>query len=94
MAFLWSRPARVDLEADSIAIVPSGDPDRGKLLFATSRCISCHTIEGRGNGSAAELSGIGSKLQRRWLVAFLADPHRFYPDTKRSEEHTSELQSR
>ncbi len=82
VAFLWSRPPRVDLDADPTTLAASGDADHGKLLFSISRCISCHTVEGRGNGSAPELSGVGSKMARRWLVAFLADPQRFYPDTK------------
>lgn len=88
VAFLWSQPPRVDL-ADSAVVVPAGDPDHGKLLFSVSRCISCHTVEGRGNGSAPELSGVGSKVTRRWLVAFLSDPHRFYPDTKMPRFHFS-----
>ncbi|HEY3216321.1 MAG TPA: c-type cytochrome [Candidatus Eisenbacteria bacterium] len=87
VAFLWSRPPRVDLDAESTAVVASGNADHGKLLFSTSRCISCHTVEGRGNGSAPELSGVGSKVSRRWLVAFLADPQRFYPDTKMPRYH-------
>jgi mono/diheme cytochrome c family protein len=89
VAFLWSRPPRIDLDADPSPAVASGDADRGKLLFSTSRCISCHTVEGRGNGSAPELSGVGSKVSRRWLVAFLADPQRFYPDTKMPRFHFS-----
>jgi mono/diheme cytochrome c family protein len=87
VAFLWSRPPRVDLDADSNSAPAAGDAEHGKLLFSVSRCISCHTVEGRGNGSAPELSGIGSKVTRRWLVAFLADPQRFYPDTKMPRYH-------
>jgi mono/diheme cytochrome c family protein len=89
VAFLWSQPPRVDLDAEPGAAVPKGDSDRGRLLFSTSRCISCHTVEGRGNGSAPELSGVGSKVTRRWLAAFLADPQRFYPDTKMPRYHFS-----
>jgi mono/diheme cytochrome c family protein len=89
VAFLWSRPPRVDLDADLPAVVAPGDPEHGKLLFSTSRCISCHSIEGRGNGSAPELSGMGSKVTRRWLLAFLADPQRFYPDTRMPRYHFS-----
>jgi mono/diheme cytochrome c family protein len=89
VAFLWSRPPRVDLDAEPVAVPASGDADHGKLLFSISRCISCHTVEGRGNGSAPELSGIGSKVTRRWLVAFLADPQRFYPDTRMPRYHFS-----
>jgi mono/diheme cytochrome c family protein len=86
VAFLWTRPPRIDLDADSNAI-PPGNAERGKLIFSTSRCISCHTIQGRGNGSAPELSGVGSKVTRRWLAAFLANPERFYPDTKMPRFH-------
>ena len=89
VAFLWSRPPLVDLDADSSAVAPPGDTDHGKFLFSVSRCISCHTVEGRGNGSAPELSGVGSKVTRRWLIAFLADPQRFYPDTKMPRFHFS-----
>ena len=87
VAFLWVQPPRVDLEADSARVTATGNSDRGKLLFSVSRCISCHTVEGRGNGSAPELSGIGSKVTRAWLLAFLADPHRFYPETKMPRYH-------
>ena len=89
VAFLWSRPPRVDLDAGPTGVVASGDAERGKRLFSISRCISCHTVEGRGNGSAPELSGVGSKVTRRWLVAFLADPQRFYPDTRMPRYHFS-----
>ena len=88
VAFLWTRPPIVDLDTDSIAVGP-GDADRGKQLFAVSRCVSCHTVEGRGNGSAPELSGIGSKVTRRWLVAFIADPQRFHPDSRMPRFHFS-----
>ena len=81
VAFLWVQPARRPLAAATDVELPAGDPDRGHKLFSESRCISCHTIEGRGNGSAPELSGIGSKVSRRWLVDFLGDPHAFQPET-------------
>lgn len=87
VAFLWSRPPAVDLDAGSPPGASTGDSDHGKIIFSTSRCISCHTVEGRGNGSAPELSGIGSKVTRRWLVAFLADPQRLYPDTRMPRYH-------
>jgi len=92
VAFLWTRPPRVDLDVDSTRVDAAGNSDRGKILFSISRCISCHTIEGRGNGSAPELSGVGSKVTRRWLQAFLADPQRFYPDTKMPRYHFNALQ--
>ncbi len=79
-AFLWLQPAKRPLDADTAGEPGQGDAERGKTLFRESRCISCHTVEGRGNGSAIELSGVGSKVSREWLISFLADPHSFQPE--------------
>jgi len=81
LAFLWVQPPLAPLPPEPAGEPPPGDGDRGMKLFRESRCISCHTVEGRGNGSAPELAGIGSKVGRRWLAAFLGDPHAFQPDT-------------
>lgn len=80
VAFLWAQPASRPLPLAVEGDLAAGDLERGKKTFRESRCISCHTIEGRGNGSASELSGIGSKVNRRWLVAFLGDPQSFRPE--------------
>jgi len=82
VAFLWSVPSGSHAAPVSRETLPPGDYSRGRVLFGGSRCVSCHTIEGRGNGSAPELSGIGSAVTREWLVAFLGDPHSFQPGTK------------
>ncbi|MFQ5766539.1 MAG: c-type cytochrome [Acidobacteriota bacterium] len=80
-AFLWSRPPAPG-QPELPAVDPSGgDYDRGRKLFREARCISCHTVEGKGNGSAPELMGIASAVTRRWLLAYMAAPHRFQPDT-------------
>ncbi len=79
-AFLWAQPPHHTIEA--AAKLPEGDFDRGKTIFRESRCISCHTVGGRGNGSAPELGGVGSAFNRAWIFAFLGDPHSFQPATK------------
>lgn len=81
-AYLWIQPPRQRVDELVPAELPAGDYDRGRTVFRTARCISCHTVEGRGNGSAPELSGVGSKVNRRWLYAYLADPHAFQPRTE------------
>ena len=82
VAYLWVQPPQRPLEGLVPEELPAGDSRRGKKLFREARCISCHTIDGRGNGSAPELDGVGSADSRRWLVAFLGDPHAFQPQTK------------
>jgi mono/diheme cytochrome c family protein len=73
---------------------PPGNAANGKKLFSESRCISCHTVEGKGNGSAPELSKVASSVTRGWLLAFLRDPQGFYPRTKMPRYHFSETESR
>ena len=48
--------------------------DQRQEALSESRCITCHTVEGKGNGSAPELSRIASSATRGWLLAFLRRP--------------------
>jgi cytochrome c2 len=82
--YLFSRPVPAQLRraVEAAESEPAGVPAKGKTLFAESRCITCHTVDGKGNGSAPELGKIGSRATRGWLIAFLRDPHAFYPQTR------------
>ena len=82
--YLFSRPVPPELRRaiDAASSEPAGVPAKGKTLFAESRCISCHTVEGKGNGSAPELGKIASRATRGWLIAFIRDPQAFYPQTR------------
>lgn len=94
--FLFSRTPPADLArriADAEA-EPPGDPETGKKLFSESRCISCHTVEGKGNGSAPELSKVASAAGRGWLLAFLRDPEAFNPRTRMPRYHLTDAESR
>ena len=55
---------------------PAGEA--GKLM-ADLRCLSCHTINGRGGDMAPDLSWEGSAVQRPWLVAFFKNPNTLRP---------------
>ncbi|MGZ4777768.1 MAG: c-type cytochrome [Thermoanaerobaculia bacterium] len=82
--YLFARvvPPPLQQAVEAAGSEPPGDAAKGKTLFAESRCISCHTVDGKGNGSAPELGKIGSRATRGWLIAFLRDPHAFYPQTR------------
>ena len=58
-----------------------GDSDRGGLLVREGMCISCHSVNGKGGGVAADLGQIGSKVNATWLYRFLEDPHAFNRET-------------
>jgi len=82
--YLFSRQSAPELQR-AIALAaaePAGVAAHGKTLFAESRCISCHTVDGKGNGSAPELGKIASRATRGWLIAFIRDPHAFDPQTR------------
>ena len=79
---------------EAAAAEPPGSSANGKKLVSESRCITCHTIEGKGKGSAPELSRIASTASRGWLLAFLREPQAFNPRTPMPRYHFSEAESR
>lgn len=94
--YLFSRPVKPELAAAVAAASAEapGDAVNGKKVFSESRCISCHTVEGKGNGSAPELSKVASMASRGWLLAFIRDPHAFSPETRMPRYHFSDSESR
>lgn len=57
----------------------AGDESRGKRLISESRCISCHSIKGRGGKLSAELERVGDKVREEWLPNFLRNVHYYQP---------------
>jgi mono/diheme cytochrome c family protein len=48
-------------------------------LMDDMRCLSCHSINGRGGVMAPELTWEGTAAQRAWLVNFLKNPNTLRP---------------
>lgn len=94
--YLFNQPVPDELarRIGAAAAEPPGNAASGKKLFAESRCISCHTVEGKGQGSAPELSRVASRASRGWLLAYLRDPHAFNPRTPMPRYHFSDEESR
>jgi mono/diheme cytochrome c family protein len=51
-----------------------GSPERGKTLFLNSRCVSCHSVEGKGGDVAPEVSKISSKLYPEIIFIIIKSP--------------------
>ncbi len=79
-SFLLSQRAQVPIDSSGIDW-KAADPAAGRALFGELRCVSCHSVNGRGGTMGPELTRIGDKVRRGWLFSFLRDPHRVQPDT-------------
>jgi mono/diheme cytochrome c family protein len=55
-----------------------GDAERGRRIVnfhSAAACLRCHMVEGTGGHAAPSLAGVGSRHDRRGLVASLVDPN-------------------
>jgi len=55
-----------------------GSYKKGKTLFLESRCVTCHTVEGKGGDLAPELSKISSKLYPERIFRIIKNPHKLW----------------
>ena len=54
-----------------------GDPDRGRFIYnnhVSAQCVRCHDAGGLGNQAGPVLDGIGSRVDRGYLLESLVDP--------------------
>ncbi|HLF14073.1 MAG TPA: c-type cytochrome [Bacteroidota bacterium] len=54
----------------------------GRKLIEESNCAGCHTIDGYPKHWIPALDGIGSKVNRTWLVNWLKNPKAYFAGTK------------
>ena len=59
-----------------------GDEEKGKKLFETVGCQACHTLNGKGENHAPDLSNIAQKVNADWLVTWIGGPHTYNPKSK------------
>lgn len=66
--------------------VATGDPAKGKDVYAANGCSICHAIEGQGGGVGPELTRIGQARSPKYLHDFLLDPGKNPPSDARLPE--------
>lgn len=84
--FLWSVSEEVEY-----APAPAGDATRGEDLFYSIGCTGCHILDSEAERAdftdalhrlhGPNLAGLGSKVSRDWVYAWLRDPKSYRPDT-------------
>ena len=55
--------------------------DEGKIVFGRLRCLSCHTLNGKGGTIGPELSRISQKTSRSWMSAWIRSPSTYNSHT-------------
>ncbi len=59
--------------------------NEGRRLVQESNCVACHKIEGYQKQWVPPLNGIGSKVNRAWLVNWLKNPKQVLSRHKNAE---------
>ncbi len=72
--FLIPRQTAVDTEV-------LGSYDRGRRILSESRCVSCHSFEGKGGDIGPDLAKVSSKMRPDWLFQWIKNPHELQPAT-------------
>jgi len=72
----------------------AGDQEKGRVLVNSLGCMGCHQIQPEPDPSydptvdairteqGPNLIGLGSKVNREWLLGWLKNPYSYHPDTK------------
>ncbi len=64
--------------ADYMALLEGGDAERGQKIYrdnAAVYCVRCHKVNGEGGEVGPELSGIGKKHPREYLLESIVAPN-------------------
>lgn len=54
---------------------------RGAMLFKTQRCIECHEIKGKGGSAGPNLTYVGQKRSRDFIIEQIKNPSSHNPNT-------------
>jgi cbb3-type cytochrome oxidase cytochrome c subunit len=68
--------------AKHVEVKLSGSSERGKMIVLDSRCVSCHSVEGKGGNLAPDLGKIGSKLYPERITLILGDPRKLWSGSR------------
>jgi putative heme-binding domain-containing protein len=61
------------------ALTRAGNPERGRKLFldaARTQCLKCHRVGDQGERIGPELTGVGSRFPRIYLIESVLEPSR------------------
>lgn len=71
----------IGLKSPLLNPVVKKDPQvvAGRELYNDVRCFYCHSIQGRGGVAAPDLSTVGARRDREWMIKHFQDPNSMTP---------------
>ncbi|MGA3295466.1 MAG: c-type cytochrome [Candidatus Acidiferrales bacterium] len=78
---IWLLVNYVSSLGHETAGIAFGDPEKGKELYSSNGCASCHIIAGQGRSPGPDLTKIGSQRTASFLHDVLLDPGGHLPPT-------------
>jgi mono/diheme cytochrome c family protein len=67
--------------AAAASLVACEEYSRGAKLFRHNECVMCHTINGKGGAVGPNLTYVGSRRSRDWIVQQIKKPSFHNPNT-------------
>jgi mono/diheme cytochrome c family protein len=64
-----------------IAVTGCEMNSRGAQIFQHGRCKECHTINGKGGSSGPNLTTVGSKRSREYIIEQIKNPKSHNPES-------------
>jgi mono/diheme cytochrome c family protein len=64
-----------------IVLTACGKEPRGAVLFRTHRCVECHDIKGKGGSAGPNLTYVGKRRSRDYIVEQIKNPSSHNPNT-------------
>ena len=74
--WVWTAPLASAQEGDEEIV---GDPKAGEGVVEELDCRQCHTIQGDGGDVGPDLTNVGLRRSKGWLVSWLEDPTLYRP---------------
>ncbi len=70
----------------------TGDPEKGKAVYDSSGCSSCHIISGEGSGTGPELTNVGAERGPSYLKTAVLYPGTDLPQARSFLESGGQLE--
>ncbi len=55
---------------------------QGAIVYQTSQCSTCHTLNGEGGKAGPALNGLRARHDRAWVLGHFSDPEKYTPGSQ------------